>query len=244
MDLVATGKLLLAQVKQRAQQVEEDLKARREVEVAGMVAGVRARLEQRLALSPLPIDGDLLERHGPLGVGRIRTQAWAAAGLRKIVLSHVALPPLVEGLALVLLPDCELDFPAFAADLMALPTRVSVNADVYGPKELTRDVLQPLGESFVRLGAGAGPAWATTIASGVGLHARVSPRSVDDAFGALTAALARYFDAVQSAVDGPLGAAAQRDFFQAFHEHGPRKGPLGRLFGEAWAERYSRLIFE
>jgi hypothetical protein len=152
--------------------------------------------------------------------------------------------PVIDGFALVVLPLPRLEAPVFACDLMALPTRVSVNADVYGPKELTRDVLQPLGESFVRLGAGAGPAWATTIASGVGLHARVSPRSVDDAFGALTAALARYLDAVQPTVDGPQGAAAQRDFFQAFHEHGPRKGPLGRIFGEAWAERYSRLIFE
>src|SRR5262245_46291367 len=56
MDIVSTGRQLLAQVKQRAQALEEDLKARREVEVAGMVAGIRARLEGRTALTPLPVD--------------------------------------------------------------------------------------------------------------------------------------------------------------------------------------------
>jgi hypothetical protein len=231
-------------VLRQARVLEELVKARLEVDVVGLHAGMRARLEARLALQPIPVAADLADKQGPLGLGRVRTTAWEAPRFRKIVLSHIAMTPVIDGFALVALPLPRLDAPVFACDLMALPTRVSVNADVYGPKELTRDVLQPLGESFVRLGAGAGPAWATTIASGVGLHARVSPRSVDDAFGALTAALARYLDAVQPTVDGPLGAAAQRDFFQAFHEHGPRKGPLGRIFGEAWAERYSRLIFE
>ena len=36
--------------------LEELVKARLEVDVPGMVAGVRARVESRLHLSPLPID--------------------------------------------------------------------------------------------------------------------------------------------------------------------------------------------
>src|SRR5689334_16013325 len=132
MDLVSTGKRLLLQARQKARAIEEDLKARREVEVAGMVAGLRARLEQQVELRPRPADGDLLDRRGPLGWGRVRTQVWEAERLRKIVLSHIALPPVIEGLALILIPTPSLDFPIFAADLMALPTRVSVNADVYG----------------------------------------------------------------------------------------------------------------
>src|SRR5689334_16805461 len=99
MDILATGKQLLSQLKQRAQALEEDLKARREVEVEGMVAGVRARLEQRLPLTPLPVDGDLADKAGPLGVGRVRTLAWKSDKLRKIVLSHIAMPPIIEGLA-------------------------------------------------------------------------------------------------------------------------------------------------
>jgi hypothetical protein len=235
---------MLDAVLRQARVLEELVKARLEVDVAGLHAGMRARLESQLQLRPIPVADDLAHKQGPLGLGRVRTTAWEATGYRKVVLSHIALTPVIDGFALVVLPLPRLDAPVFACDLMALPTRVSVNADVYGPKELTRDVLQPLGESFVRLGAGAGPGWAEPISSGIGLHAKVSPRSVDDAFGALTAALARYFEAVSKATDGPRGAEAQRDFFQAFHEHGPRRGPLGRLFGESWAERYSRLIFE
>ncbi|MFI5288324.1 MAG: hypothetical protein ACHQ17_01675 [Polyangia bacterium] len=227
---------------------EELIKARLEVDVAGLVAGARARLESRLSLQPIPVDNDLADRVGPLGWGRVRTFAWEAPGFRKVVLTHVAMRPMIDGFALSALPSPKLAAPVFACDLMALPTRVSVNVDVYGAPELgasaKRAVLEPLGESFVRLGTGAGPAWAADLASGVGLHARVSPRAVDDAFGALTGALARYLEVAQTAQEGPGGPETQRAFFQAFHDHGPRKGALGRVMGAAWAERYSRLIFE
>jgi hypothetical protein len=78
----------------------------------------------------------------------------------------------------------------------------------------------------------------------VGLHAKVSPRAVDDAFAALSAALARSLDVMAAAAEGTGGLEAQRRFFEAFHASGPRRGPLGRIMGAQWAERYSRLIFE
>jgi hypothetical protein len=236
-----------SQVMRRLRVLEELVKARLEVDVAGLVSGVRARLESRLALSPETIDAALALRRGPLGWGSVRTTAWQAPNIRKVVLSHVAFRPVVEGFALVVLPSPRLRAPVFGCDLMALPTRVSVNADCYGAPELgglPRETLAPLGESFARFGGGAGPAWAATLASGVGLHAKASPRVVDDAFAALTAALARSLDVIASATEGPGGPESQRAFFQAFHEHGPRRGPVGRLLGAAWAERYSRLIFE
>lgn len=225
--------------------LEELVKARLEVDVPGMVAGVRARIESRLHLLALPIDADLANKPAPLGLGAVRTWAWQSPEARKIVLSHVGLRPVIEGFALVIHPLARAA-PIFGADLMALPTRLSVNADVYGARTLTAGVLEPLGESFGRLRSHAGPPWAQPIASGVGLHARPSPRLVDDAFAALTAAIGRYLDVVTVAEGRPSdGAPApQREFFEAFHAHGPRKGPLGRLFGAAWAERYSRLIFE
>jgi hypothetical protein len=209
--------------------LEELVKARLEVDVPGMVAGVRARVESRLRLLPLPIEADLAAKPAPLGLGSVRTWAWEAAEARKIVLSHIGLRPVIEGFALVIHPN-KRAAPIFGADLMALPTRLSVNADVYGAPELTRGVLEPLGESFGRLRSHEGPAWARSIASSAGLHAGPSPRLVDDAF----------------APEGPADslAASHRDFFTAFHDHGPRKGPLGHLFGAPWAERYSRLIFE
>jgi Ferredoxin-dependent bilin reductase len=238
---------VVEEVMRRFRVVEELVKARLEVDVAGVVSGVRARLESRLQLKPIPVAADLGDREGPLGWGRIRTTAWEAGGYRKIVLSHVSLRPVIEGFALVLLPQPKLAAPVFACDLMALPTRVSVNADVYGSEPLgpiTAQVLAPLVESFARLGSRPGPEWAAGIAAGGGLHAKVSPRVVDDAFAAVTASLARYLEITASAVEGPGGAEAQRAFFSAFHEHGPRRGMLGRLFGADWADRYSRLIFE
>lgn len=225
--------------------LEELVKARLEVDVPGMVAGVRARLESRLHLSALPIDADLANKPGPFGFGAVRTFAWQSPEARKVVLSHVGLRPVIEGFALVIHP-ANRAAPVFGADLMALPTRLSVNADVYGARELTAGVLEPLGESFGRLRSHAGPEWAQAIASGAGLHARPSPRLVDDAFAALTAAIGRYLDVLAGGQEesGDGNVSSQREFFSAFHEHGPRRGPLGHLFGAAWAERYSRLIFE
>jgi hypothetical protein len=125
--------------------------------------------------------------------------------------------------------------------------RLSVNAEVYGERSLTRDVLESLGEAFGRLRSQPGPEWANEIAGGHGLHARPSPRLVDDSVAALSAALGQYLDRLLAAPE--TGEAAQpsasaRAFFQAFYEHGPRRGAVARLFGAEWAERYSRLIFE
>ncbi|MGZ3443790.1 MAG: hypothetical protein ACXVDD_29925 [Polyangia bacterium] len=225
--------------------LEELVKARLEVDVPGMVAGVRARVESRLHLSPLPIDADLASKPGPLGLGSVRTWAWEAPEARKVVLSHIGLRPVIEGFALVIHP-AKRAAPIFGADLMALPTRLSVHADVYGARELTGGVLEPLGESFGRLRGQAGPPWAQSIASGVGLHAKPSLRLVDDAFAALTGAVGRYLDVLTAAKEGTSdgNVPSNREFFTAFHTNGPRKGPLGRLFGAPWAERYSRLIFE
>lgn len=243
MDIVGTGRSLFSQLKQRVQVLEEDLKARREVEVEGMVAGVRARLEQRLQLTALPVDGDLADKAGPMGLGRVRTSAWQSDRLRKVVLSHIAMSPVLEGFALTLLPQTELDFPVFAADLMALPTRLSVNADTYGADWQTRKSLEPVRTTFLRLGSGPGPLWAARLGSGRGLHAKLSPRQVDEGFAALSQALGAYLDELADAPPG-RSVTQQRAFFQAFHDNGPRKGPLSRVMGEAWAERYSRLVFE
>lgn len=243
MALLDAGKELFISVKRRAQAVEEELKARREVDVEGLVAGVRARLEGQLALKPLPVEADLGDRRGPLGLGRVRTQAWHTDALRKIVLSHVALPPVVEGLALTLIPVATLDFPVFAADLMALPTRVSVNADVYGREWQTRQTLSSMGPTFAPLGTGPGPIWAAKLGSGRGLHAKLSPRCVDQGFAALTQALSKYLEELQQAAPGH-SEAAQAEFFRAYHDNGPRTGPLSKIMGQSWAERYSRLVFE
>src|SRR6478735_2364441 len=180
--------------------LEELVKARLEVDVPGIVAGVRARLDSRLHLQPVPVDKDLADKQGPLGWGRVHTTVWEAPSFRKIALTQVSMRPMIEGLALVLLPNPRLAAPIFACDLMALPTRVSVNADVYGTdRGMLRSVLEPLGESFVRLGTSGGPGWAQPISSGIGLHAKVSPRAAEDAVGALSAALARTIDVVTSA---------------------------------------------
>lgn len=243
-EVLSTGRSLFDRVRQKAQTLEEDLKARREVDLSGLVAGVRARLEERLpSLRPLTIEADLQDRRGPAGIGRVRTSAWQADGLRKVVLSHVSLPPVVEGLALTLLPSTDLDFPIFAADLMALPTRISANADVYGKEWQTRGLLEAVHPGFLPLGSGPGPLWSARLGSGQGLHAKLSPRMVEPAFAALNQALACFLDKLHDAPPG-RSSEAQQLFFHAFHNNGPRKGPLSLIMGEAWSERYSRLVFE
>ncbi len=225
---------------------EELIRARLQVDVSGMAAGVRARLESRLELEPILVDADLADKRGPLGWGHVRTLVWQAAGFRKIVLSQVDMPPVIDGFALVVIPLASKAAPVFAADLMALPTRVSVNADLYAApslQEISRRALEPLAESFARLESGGGPAWAQELGSGRGLHAKLSPRAVDDAFAGLNGALARALDTIAGAQEGD-SSDGQRRFFELFHSHGPRQGPLAQVVGAAWAERYSRLIFE
>jgi hypothetical protein len=237
---------MFERVMRQARVAEELLKARLEVDMAGLVAGMRARLEAALPLESLPLEGDLADRQGPIGWGRVRTFAWQAPKLRKIVLSHVSFPPMIDGFAVVLLPNPILRCPIFAADLMALPTRISVNADWYGMREVgaSSDSLAPLQENFARLRNRPGPSWAAPIASGEGLHGKISLRLVEDAFGAVTTALGCALEMTQKAPEGTSNDGLQSQFFQLFHDHGPRKGPLGYLLGQAWAERYSRLIFQ
>jgi hypothetical protein len=236
-----------AQASRQLRVLEELWKARLEVDVPGLTAGVRARLEASLPLEPLPIADDLAHKDGPFGWGSVRTSVWQAHKVRKVVLSSVSLWPVIEGFAVVVLPDPRLAAPVFACDLMALPSRLSVNADVYGARELGQaplETLAPLRENFQRLGSSPGPAWTAGLASGVGLHAKVSLRHSPEAYAALTATLGRALEAIGTASDGPGGAATQQGFFGAFHAHGPSQGPLRHLMGAEWAERYSRLVFE
>lgn len=233
-----------ADLVRRARQLEELVKARLEVDVPGLVAGVRARVETRLSLKPIPVDNDLADRPGPLKLGHVRTWAWECPEARKVVLSQVAMRPLIEGLALVIHPAPNRAAPIFACDLMALPTRLSVHADVYGDPTRTQGVFDSLGESFGRLRSQQGPAWAQPIGSGRGLHARASLRLVDDVFATLTSALGVYLDVLCGASTSASNEAADKSFFEAFHAHGPRRGPIGHVLGSAWTERYSRLIFE
>ncbi|HWE26441.1 MAG TPA: hypothetical protein VHB97_00485, partial [Polyangia bacterium] len=81
--------------------LEELVKARLEVDVPGMVHGVRARVESRLHVKALPIEADLANKPGPLGFGAVHTWAWESPEARKVVLSHIGLRPLIEGFALV-----------------------------------------------------------------------------------------------------------------------------------------------
>ena len=62
-----------------------------------MVAGLRARLLEQLQLEALPIDADLSEG-GPSGAwGTVRSEAWRGERLRKVVLSQIAVPRVLEG---------------------------------------------------------------------------------------------------------------------------------------------------
>ena len=82
---LAMGKELLGEAGHKARALEEDIKARREIDVEGMVAGLRARLAEQLKLEPLPIDADLAEKKLVAGLGRIRTEAWRSERLRKVI---------------------------------------------------------------------------------------------------------------------------------------------------------------
>jgi hypothetical protein len=240
------GRLAFTEVGHRARTVEEDLKARREVDISGMVNGLRARLAEQFPLEELPIDADLRSHALPLDVAKVSTWAYRSPKLRKIVLSHIVVGPTVlpavEGLALTVFPETEWDVPCFLADLMALPWWVSVNADVYGRDWQTQKVLSGLRSAFLRLGSGQSPPFCARISSGDGLHAKLRPRQVEEGFAALTQALSAYLQLLQ---DPPPGRSDkdQQEVFAAFHAHGPRMR-LRRPFGDAFAERYSRLLFE
>ncbi len=240
------GRQAVSEVGHRVRTVEEDLKARREVDISGMVNGLRARIAEQLPLEELPIDADLRSHALPLDVAKVSTWAYRSSKVRKVVLSHIVMGPAalpaVEGLALTIFPEYEWDLPCFLADLMALPWWVSVNADVYGRDWQTQKVLAGLRSTFLRLGSQSGPSFCARLSSGDGLHAKLRPRQVEEGFAALTQALSAY---LQLLADPPPGRSQndQQEVFAAFHANGPRER-LRRPFGEAFAERYSRLLFE
>ncbi|HMU40679.1 MAG TPA: hypothetical protein PKE31_16845 [Pseudomonadota bacterium] len=230
----------------RLRTLEEDVKARGEADFSGMANGLRARLVEQLELTDLPIDADLRQHALPLGVAEVSASAYRSPKVRKIVMSHVLVGasrlPAIEGLALTVFPEYEWDLPCFAADFLAFPWSVSVHADVYGREWQTQKVLSSLQHAFLRLGSGPGPVFCASLASGDGLHARLRPRQMEEGFAALLQALKAYLDLF---ADPPPGRSqsAQQEVFAVFHEAGPKKR-LRRLFGEAFAERYSRLLFE
>lgn len=230
-----------------AKRLEERITARTQIEVGGIVAGVRARLESHLPLHALPVAGDLAQQRGPLGWGRIETQLWEAPRVRKAALSSVRLLPVVEGLALVIAPSPELDYPVLACDFMALPARLSLNIELYGApalRPLCQSIFAPLQPSFTELRNRPGPPWAQVISSGAGVHARVDPRRVEECVAALGGSIGHYLAGLAAAPPGPLGIPSQRTFFTAFHAEGPRQRAVGRVFGAEWAARYSKLMFE
>lgn len=230
-----------------AKRLEERLLARTQIDLASLGAGLRTRLEAHLPLHALPIASDLQTGKAAFGAWKVMTEVWDAPRLRKVALSSVSVLPMVEGVALVLLPSPELDLPVFACDLMALPARLSLNIELFGApamRPLAQKILAPHEASLARLRNRKGKAWSAVIESGYGVHARVDPRRIEECSAALFAVLGAYLSALTEAKTGELGVPSQRTFFQAFHEHGPKKGPVGRVFGAEWAERYSRLMFE
>ncbi len=230
-----------------AKRLEERILARTQIDMGGIGAGLRARLSSRLPLQPLPVAADLQVGRALFGQWWCKTEAWDAPRLRKVALSQIRMLPMVEGLALVLLPSPELDYPVLACDLMALPARLSLNLELYGAPALRptmQSILAPHEASLAQLRNRQGKEWSEVLASGHGVHARVDPRRAEECSATLFAVVGQYLQGLAEARPGELGAASQRTFFAAFHEHGPRRGPLGRVLGADWAERYSRLIFE
>ena len=135
-----------------------------------------ARSSRACTCTPLPIDADLADKPGPLGLGHVRTWAWESPEARKVVLSHVGLRPVDRGLRARRSIRRKRAAPIFGADLMALPTRLSVNADVYGDaRAAPPGVLEPLGESFGRLRSRTGRRGRARSPRARGLHARAEP---------------------------------------------------------------------
>ena len=136
----------------------------------------------------------------------MRTWAWQSGEARKVVLSHIGAAAASSRVSRWSSIRGRRAAPIFGADLMALPTRLSVNADVYGARELTAGVLEPLGETFRsaqvarRAGVGACRSRRAPVCTRV-----PSLRLVDDAFAALTAAIGRYLDVLTAAKEATAG---------------------------------------
>jgi hypothetical protein len=221
------------------------LQAGQNVSVEHLADSLREHLARRLHdLQPIEVDADLREGRGRFGVGFVQTQLFRAPGarLRKAVLTQISVRPLMEGFALVLQPDLGVDHPTFAADFILLPARLSVNAEAYGLSWQGRRALSPAWERFAALGAGPGPQWAVHLSTPQGLHAKLHPERAQEALDVLVLGLHAYLDALESAPSGS-SKEGQDQFFRAFHANGPRTGPLRRVMGDAWAERYSRAVF-
>lgn len=229
------------------------LRKRYSLNVPELVADVVARIRGTLPTEDYPLQPDMKRKNARFWIGRggIENFAFRTRAIEKLVVSRIALSPIIEGFAVTLFPRPDLDAPVLGAAAMLLPMRMSFFLELCSSRYEDPTFMERWGARFAPIRArfpilaGVGPAWSREIASGYGLQAKMGFDHTDQVLAALHAYLDEYLSLLggAGAVDREVGRASQERFFRIFSENDPARRPLPRLFGNEWTSRYSRVLF-
>jgi hypothetical protein len=224
--------------------------------LASVVRGIEAELRKHGARTQAQPTG-LLFVEGRLPGSALATFVLESERVARAVVTQIAVPPFVTGIAVVVHPRAELAAPLLIADLMLTPTgRGRALLDAAGPAIGRPSFREEFGEPLAQVvdradgvRASTVPAWLAPFSGGGGGTLRSDRGQAD----ALADALARYVATYLSALDGAsraddraaasphaTAARAVRDLVRA---NGSTARWLARSFGERVTERYQRLFW-
>jgi hypothetical protein len=222
-------------------------------DVVGKLEGELRRCGARTQAHPV---GDLLVE-GRLPGSLLATFVLESDRIARAVVTQMAVPPFMEGLAMVIHPRGDVEAPLLLADLTIAPTgRGRALLDAAGPAIASASFAETFGAPLGRVVDGAEgvrrstvPAWLAPFSGGGG----GTLRSERGNAGRLADALSHYVETYLAALERSprsddrttvhahsTAARTVRDLVRA---NGPAKRWLTRAFGERAAERYLRLFW-
>ena len=172
--------------------------------------------------------------------------------LARVVISNVRANPFFAGVSIVAHPRPELDAPSLVADLRIVATGKSVlDVDAAGPATHRPEFMKRFHAPLARLLDGVPPSirkfplprWMAPMSGDCGARLVARPFAGRD----LERILLKYVDAYlgalaqAAAIQGENGSHALAELFA---KHAPSGKYLRRAFGQDFATRYSRLVWQ
>jgi hypothetical protein len=226
------------------------------VDLASVARELEAELRSRGGRTQAHPVSDLLVA-GKLPGAALATFVLESDRIARAVVTHIRVPPLMAGLAIVVHPRAGLAAPLLLADLTIAPTgRARALLDAAGPAIQRPSFADDFGSPLARVVDGARglrrstvPPWLAPVSGGGGGTLRCDRGEGERLATVLSRYVATYLVALEGAphtLDRAsliANAAAARTVRDLVRANGPAKRWLARAFGERAAERYLRLLW-
>jgi hypothetical protein len=221
--------------------------------LGGLAQELEAVLRKHGARSQ-PLDTDIRFQAGAWPGVAIATFVLESDTVSRAVVSHVRAAPFYTGLSVVVHPRANLQAPLMLADISVPPPGIPrMFLDVGGPNLGTGAFQERFGkplelvvssnQGFRRTGA---PLWLGGLAGGTGGRLKAWPGRGESLCRLLVKYTDRYLQALEGADphgDSEDALRATRSVRDAFRANGPAGKYLARFFGEGFAGKYARVLW-